>query len=92
VNNLALKHCFLTLSLHFSLTLSQSASGVVGRQQRCSEQLVLCAKAIIVLESGLRQYQIELAASNIEPAREHKTAEAETRELLETALEQAREG
>jgi len=34
---------------------------------------VLCAKAIIVLESGLRQYQIELAASNIEPAREHKT-------------------
>lgn len=73
VNNLTLKHFFLTLSLHFSLTLSQSASGVVGRQQRCSEQLVLCAKAIIVLESGLRQYQIELAASNIEPAREHKT-------------------
>lgn len=33
---------------------------------------MLCAKAIIVLESGLRQYQIELAASNIEPAREHK--------------------
>lgn len=67
------QHFFLTLSLHFSLTLFQSASGVVGRQQRCSEQLVLCAKAIIVLESGLRQYQIELAASNIEPAREHKT-------------------
>jgi len=55
------------------LSTDLSASGVVGRQQRCSEQLVLCAKAIIVLESGLRQYQIELAASNIEPAREHKT-------------------
>ena len=54
----------------------QNSSGVVGRLQRCSEQLVLYAKAVTLLESGLRQYQIELAASNIEPGEELKTGKA----------------
>lgn len=46
----------------------QSDSGVAGRMHRCCEQLVLCAKAVTVLESGLRQYEIELAARNVEPS------------------------
>ena len=79
-----LQHFFLTHSLLSSLTLSQSGSGVVGRLQRCSEQLVLCAKAIIVLESGLRQYQIELAASNREPTRELKTGKNIFRDIFKS--------
>lgn len=49
----------------------------MGRLQRCSEQLVLYAKAVTVLESGLRQFQIELAAGNIEPEEQLKTGKAE---------------
>ena len=43
----------------------QSNSGVASRLQRCSEQLVLIAKAISILESGLRQYQIEQATADV---------------------------
>ena len=38
---------------------------MASRLQRCSEQLVLVAKAISILESGLRQYQIEQATADI---------------------------
>ena len=64
-------------SFNWSHSLSpQNSSGVVGRLQRCSEQLVLYAKAVTLLESGQRQYQIELAASNIEPEEKLKTGKA----------------
>ena len=38
----------------------------MSRVQRYSEQLVLYAKAVSVLDSGLRQFQIEMATSSME--------------------------
>ena len=77
-------YCSISSLLILSSPHLQSGSGVVGRLQRCSEQLVLCAKAIVVLESGLRQYQIELAASNREPTRELKTGKNIFRVLVDS--------
>ena len=57
-----------TNPLSLSLPLSQSASGGATRSQRYSEQLVLYAKAITVLDSGLRQYEIEMATHSMEPS------------------------
>lgn len=72
------------------LSTDLSDSGVAGRMHRCCEQLVLCAKAVTVLESGLRQYEIELAARNVEPSEGNAAAEGEARTLLETCLEKAK--
>ena len=56
-------HC-QHLSVYFDPTL-QSESGVSSRIHRCMEQLVLVAKAIAVLESGLRRYRIEQATADV---------------------------
>ncbi|CAI8037788.1 Serine/threonine-protein kinase ULK2 [Geodia barretti] len=74
------------------LSTDLSSSGGVSRSQRHSEQLVLYAKAVAVLDSGLRQFQIQMAASSCEleqgPLR---TAEVEAGEMQETCLERARQ-
>ena len=62
------------MALPFELT--QSDSGVASRLQRCSEQLVLFAKAISILESGLRQYQIEQATADIGSSEETSSLHA----------------
>ena len=55
--------------------LDQSSSGGVSQAQRCSEQLVLYAKAVSVLDSGLRQFQIEMATSSMELDQTLRTGE-----------------
>ena len=51
----------------------QNDSGIAGRQQRCSEQLVLYVKAFSLLDSLSTRYGLELAlASNQEPTQRLK--------------------
>lgn len=49
---------------------------MASRLQRCLEQLVLIAKAISVLESGLRQYQIEQATADVGTSEETNSLQA----------------
>jgi hypothetical protein len=59
---------------------------------RHSEQLVLYAKAVAVLDSGLRQFQIQMAASSCELEQGSlRTAEVDAGEMQETCLERARQ-
>lgn len=44
----------------------QSDSGFAGREQRCSEQLVLYAKIVSLLDSLSTSYGVELALTNYE--------------------------
>lgn len=66
--------CVLCVVAYYVCTLTsmkQSDSGVASRLQRCSEQLVLIAKAICVLESGLCQYRIEQATADVSSLEEN---------------------
>ena len=58
-------YVLISKKIFFLFDSTQSNSGVASRLQRWSEQLVLVAKAISILESALRQYQIEQATADI---------------------------
>jgi hypothetical protein len=74
------------------LSTDLSSSGGVSPSQRHSEQLVLYAKAVAVLDSGLRQFQIQMAASSCELEQGSlRTAEVDAGEMQETCLERARQ-
>lgn len=62
--------------VHVSHSISiQSVSGGVAPSQRYSEQLVLYAKAVSILDSGLRRFQIEMATSSMELDQTLRTGE-----------------
>ena len=48
---------------------------MAGRQQRCSEQLVLYAKSINILDSLSTRYKMELALTNYEQPPDMKKSE-----------------
>ena len=54
----------------------------MSSSQRHSEQLVLYAKAMAVLESGLRQYQIQVATSSMEPGQGLHTGKKNTADTV----------
>ena len=64
---------YTRMHIHTHTHTHQNDSGIVGQVQRFSEQLVLCAKALSVLASGRRQYEIALATSNMESTESLKT-------------------
>ena len=57
------------------LSTDLSSSGGMSQSQRYSEQLVLYAKAVAVLDSGLRRFQIEMATSSMELDQALRTGE-----------------
>ncbi len=53
-------------------THMQRGSDVGSRTQRCSEQLVLYAKAVSMLESALLVYELNMASASKEPSDKHR--------------------
>ncbi len=50
----------------------QRESGIGSRAQRFSEQLVLYAKAVSVLEAALLVYELNMATGSREPSAGHR--------------------
>jgi hypothetical protein len=64
--------------------------GMLNHAQRFTEQLILCVKATNVVECGIREYEISLAAHSIDPQDNHLSALKEAQTLQEDCLTKAR--
>ncbi|KAL5477280.1 hypothetical protein EMCRGX_G024053 [Ephydatia muelleri] len=70
--------------------LSSGEMSCTSHMQRCSEQMVLLAKAYSILDAALRPYVFDQALTNTEPSQELEKVELETKLLQRTCLEKAR--
>lgn len=77
------------------LLMSTSAdlndSGIAGRQQRCSEQVVLYAKSIKMLDTVSTCYGMELATNYDEPPQQMKKVAEQAKTLRESGLQEAKQ-